>query len=290
MRQENNYFIDPENAAEMARLLKLDRIITGTLGRPLAELREEDLIQIHDILDIACGPGGWALEIANTYREKRITGIDISGMMIQYANDLAENMGRTNAQFEQMNVLSLPLDFPDASFDLINARLIVGFMKVENWPPFLRECLRILRPGGILRLTECEGGMVGITTSPACEQLNRAGVLALHKNGHCFVPNDALLGNTAVFPSLFRRSGFQEVRHVTFSVDWSAGTAYHQACCQNALIGFRLMKPFLLTHQVLSEEAFEETYQQMKREFQDERFCGMWYFLTVSGTTPGTRR
>src|SRR5690348_2053759 len=149
------------------------------MGGPLPEIAQEELANLHDVLDIACGPGGWALELANAYRSLCVTGVDISEIMVRYANGLAETSGLTNAHFKRMNAQSQPFAFPDQSFDLINARLIIGFMQTTFWPYFLKECQRILRPGGILRLTECEGGIVGITTSVGCEILNRAGTLAL---------------------------------------------------------------------------------------------------------------
>ncbi|GHO99712.1 hypothetical protein KSF_097600 [Reticulibacter mediterranei] len=286
MTQENKYFIEAENAAEMARLLKLDRLLTKAMGGTLPELAQEELANLHDVLDIACGPGGWAVELANTYRSLRVTGVDASEIMIRYANGFAETSGRSNAHFKRMNALSLPFIFSDQSFDLINARLIVGFMQTTFWPHLLKECQRILRPGGILRLTECEGGIVGVTNSVGCEILNRAGVLALHRAGQCLTPNDAQLGNTAVLPSLLRQTGYQSVRHVAHAIDWSTNAPWHNACCQNALIGFQLLKPFLLKHQAITEQAFQQAYQRMERELQTEDFCGMWYFVTVSGTNP----
>lgn len=286
MDQESRYFIDAENAAEMARLLKLDRLLTAAMGGPLSECSREELTHMHDVLDIACGPGGWALDVADTYRSSRVTGVDISEIMIRYANGQAEASGRTNAHFQRMNVLSLPFPLPDQSLDLINARLLVGFMPKTFWPHFLKECQRILRPGGIIRLTECEGGIVGITTSVGCEILNRAGTLALHRAGQSFTPNDALLGGTAVLPSLLRHAGYQDVRHVAHAIDWSANTRWHEASRQNALIGFRLLEPFFIKHQAITEQAFQHAYHQMKRELQAEDFSAMWYFLTVSGTNP----
>ena len=65
---------------------------------------------------------------------------------------------RENVSFQVMNILQ-PLGFPESSFDLINARLISGFMLRDKWPMFFRECLRVLKLGGILRVTEVEAGM-----------------------------------------------------------------------------------------------------------------------------------
>ncbi len=51
-----------------------------------------------------------------------------------------------------MNALK-PLAFEDASFDLINMRFIAAFMHQEMWPKLFLECRRLLRPGGMLRIT-----------------------------------------------------------------------------------------------------------------------------------------
>src|SRR5258708_3157755 len=53
------YVIDAENAAEMARLLLQDQLLTRAMGGPLAE--QVDMSQVHRVLDIGCGPGGWVL-------------------------------------------------------------------------------------------------------------------------------------------------------------------------------------------------------------------------------------
>jgi len=100
---ENTYVIDTENAAELARLLHQDRITTKSMGGLLSE--QPDLSIIHDILDIACGPGGWALEVADTYRHMEVVGIDISESMIEYARALARAQKLENIEFLVMNAL-----------------------------------------------------------------------------------------------------------------------------------------------------------------------------------------
>src|SRR5690348_16984452 len=46
------------------------------------------LAQVKDVLEIGCGPGGWTLQAAQTYPDKRIMGIDSSPTMIAYARHL----------------------------------------------------------------------------------------------------------------------------------------------------------------------------------------------------------
>src|SRR5437764_1037657 len=82
-KDENVYFNDPESGAEMARLLTQDRLITRGMGGLFSE--RSDLSGIHRILDVACGPGGWALEVAFSYAEREVVGLDVSRAMIDYS-------------------------------------------------------------------------------------------------------------------------------------------------------------------------------------------------------------
>ena len=60
--QENRYFIDTESAAEMGRLLGQERLLTKEMGGLLPP--NLDPARVHQVLDIACGPGGWCQELA----------------------------------------------------------------------------------------------------------------------------------------------------------------------------------------------------------------------------------
>ena len=145
---ENTYFIDPESGAEMARLMDQDRLMTKGMGGLFPE--RFDLSTMHRLLDIGCGPGGWALEVAYAHPGIEVVGIDISLTMVEYARAQARVQGLDNAHFRVMDATKL-LDFPSATFDLVNGRLLVGFMPKAAWPTLIRECLRISRPGGAAR-------------------------------------------------------------------------------------------------------------------------------------------
>src|SRR5260370_27946624 len=150
--RKGDYFSDTESAAEKARLLHQDRLITKGMNGVLSGL--EDISSMRDILDIACGPGGWVLDVALEYPAIEVMGIDISQQMIDYANTQAQAQGFNNASFSVMDVTRL-LDFPDNSFDLVNARFL-GFLPKVAWPKLVQECLRITRPAGLIRRTRGE--------------------------------------------------------------------------------------------------------------------------------------
>ncbi len=160
------YALDAENAAEMARLMVQDRLLTQAMGGVLPE--QSDLSQVYHVLDIACGPGGWLLDLVTQYPHMQGVGIDISQLMMEYASSLATSQGLSNVQFHVMDAMQ-PLHFSDNTFDLVNGRIFTGFLSTHQWSALLQECARITRPGGILRFTEAEWGF---TNSAAYDTLS----------------------------------------------------------------------------------------------------------------------
>jgi ubiquinone/menaquinone biosynthesis C-methylase UbiE len=279
---ENSYFIDPENAAEMARLMKQDRLFTRGMGGLFPE-RSGDLTNINDILDIACGSGGWVLDVAHAYSKVQVTGIDMSKLMIKYARAQAKVQWLNNASFKVMNALK-PLDFPDGSFDLVNARSIFGFMPTTAWPRLLQECMRIVRPGRVMRLTEFD--TYGISNSPACEKINELGLRAFKLAGQSFSPDARSLGITPMLGRFLRNAGCINIRHMAHAIDYSAGTEAHAAMYENSMVVFKLSQPFLIKWGVATQEELDVLYDKALAEMMSDDFCGIWYYLTVYGTKP----
>src|SRR5712692_3973935 len=160
---KNEYFIDAESAAETARLIDQDRHLTQAMGGPLAE--RSDVATMDSILDLGCGPGQWVRDLAFEHPQIEVTGIDISQIMIDYARAYARVQKLNNAVFKVMDITG-PLDFPDNSFDLVNGRFI-AFLSPEKWPQLLGECLRVVRPGGTIRLTENDVICTSLATDTA---------------------------------------------------------------------------------------------------------------------------
>lgn len=278
--QENTYVIDAESAAEMARLMNQDRIVTKGMGGLFSE--RTDLSTIKHILDIGCGPGGWALDVALTYPHIEVVGIDISQRMVNYANAQARVQGLPNVSFSVMDALK-PLAFPENSFDLINARAIVGFMPKTVWPQLLKECLRITSPGGIIRLTE---GEWGITNSEACEKLIGLCTRALQLAGRSFSPDGRNIGALSMLSRLLGEAGCQKVQRRVYATDTSAGTAGHEGFCHDFSVAFKLLQPFLIRMGLTTQEEVEQLYQQALTEMLAEDFCAINSVLTAWGQKP----
>lgn len=279
-QSESTYFIDAENAAEMARLTNQDRLLTQAMGGLFPP--DIDLSNIHSVLDVGCGPGGWVLDVAHAYPKIKVTGIDISKLMAEYARAQARVQWLDNATFIAMDALK-PLEFPGNSFDLVNARFISSFTPKTAWPGVVQEFLRVLRPGGVIRLTEPE---FPISNSPAVENLVAMFARAMQKAGQSFSPDGRLMGITPMLSHFLRNANCQNIRVQAYVLDGSAGAEAYVSQYQNAMVFLKLLQPFIIRAGETTNEEFDKIYQQALFEMQMDSYCSAWYYLSAWGTKP----
>jgi ubiquinone/menaquinone biosynthesis C-methylase UbiE len=121
------------------------QIAAFTRGATEAILEAAHLRPGMRVLDLACGVGDPALSIAAEIAPSgSITATDFGPGMMSLAEEIARKKGLANIEFREANAESLP--FPDASFDVLTCRF--GIMFFPDLGKALRECLRVLKPGG----------------------------------------------------------------------------------------------------------------------------------------------
>ena len=97
------------------------------------------------ILDVGCGVGGPALNIAE-YSGAHVTGVNISNRQIAIARELAATRGLSElTEFVVADGMNMP--FPDESFDRIY--IFEAGCYMPDKAAFYKECARVMRPGGI---------------------------------------------------------------------------------------------------------------------------------------------
>jgi len=271
-----DYFLDAENAAEMARLTRQAQFITAITG---LFPQDVDLSPVGSILDIGCGPGAWALEVARQHRIKQVLGIDISQLMTSYASYLAAEQKLSNVSFRVMDARQ-PLDLPIGAFDLIHLRFI-SFPTRERWPVLLQECYHLLAPGGILISTEGEN--LGICTSPSLTRYNTLLVEAARRQGQCWTSEGSNFGITAVQRYLLSQAGFINIREVAHVQNASTGMPMHAVFYENWVSLLKLLQPFLTRLGLASQEELDALYASALREMSAPDFCHAGLFQTVWG-------
>jgi len=240
--------------------------------------------KIPKVLDIGCGPGGWALDLATKYPHNSVTGIDNSKTMTAHAQESKKLHDLDKIEFEEMDALQ-PLRFPDSTFDLVNIRYAVGYVPSREWPKLLKECYRVTKAGGILRLTESD--VMGLTNKPAYEKHHRLGTQAMQKFGYGFSPDGSTLGITPMLSSLLRQAGFTEdIRMQSHVFDFSYGTQSYSSQKQNIEIALAAGRPLLVQSGFITQEEAEKLYVEVQKELQKEDFRGMGHLLTVWGRKP----
>ena len=199
-----------DSGAELARVIALERVLTRGMGGLLPEQPNLSTLMAshHRILDVACGPGGWALDLVQAYPHLQVEGFDIDPRMIDYANSQARVAGLDNARFRVMNAAG-PLDYPDDYFDLVNARWL-AVIPTTVYERAVRELARITRPGGIIRLTENE--QYSISNGPAFERLSGMFLQAVKRAGNTLSPDGRSTGLTPLLPRFLQNAGCENIQ------------------------------------------------------------------------------
>ncbi len=107
------------------------------------------------ILDIGCGIGGPARWIAQKYG-CHVTGIDLTEAFVRAAAELNAATGMTG-RVRVLRADALALPFAAASFDRAYSQNVV--MNIADKGGFYREAWRVLRPGGVLALSNGARGV-----------------------------------------------------------------------------------------------------------------------------------
>lgn len=91
------------------------------------------------LLDIGCGPGTVALDLAERVRPGRVVGVDPSLEALEAARDEASRRGDRTTDFMAADVAELP--FADASFDVVHAHQVLQHL--QDPVGALREMARV---------------------------------------------------------------------------------------------------------------------------------------------------
>jgi ubiquinone/menaquinone biosynthesis C-methylase UbiE len=274
----STYFVqDRSNQEELRRLQMQDHLLTAAMGGVLPE--QPDPGRLRSVLDVGCGTGGWVIEGAQTIPTvTRWVGVDVSRTYVEYARVQAEAAGVSNrVQFHTMDAL-LRLELRDHTFDLVNQRLGMGWLRTWDWLKVLSEYQRVCRQDGVVRLTESD--VVWKNTSPALTRLGELYVQAFHRAGSLFAPtHQGLRGELA---RLLHLHGFHDVQTQSCVIDYRAGTAEGESMLANAKLAYRTGLPFLRKWTKVPED-YEQLLQQIVSETQQPDFEASWSLLTAWG-------
>ncbi len=131
-----------------------DWVISKALPEELfreALIRQADLRPGHRVLDFGCGTATLTLLAERLQPDAAVTGVDVDRRALEAG--LAK--AAAGCSKVRLHLVSKgPLPFPDCTFDRVVSCLVFHHLIPGEKQLALKECRRILRPGGELRIAD----------------------------------------------------------------------------------------------------------------------------------------
>lgn len=151
------------------------------------------------LLDIGCGPGSITSSLKAYITSGTIIGVDIDPSVVSQASAIYTKDGLT---FQQAGLPNLP--FPDSSFDIVLAHMVMHHLRKGTHADALLEMKRVLKPGGLLAVADASlNDTVIAPEHPGVQKFARA--LADSTDAH----GDVEAGHR--MPRLVREAGFERI-------------------------------------------------------------------------------
>ncbi|CAG8513981.1 22558_t:CDS:2 [Dentiscutata erythropus] len=204
------------------------------------------------VLDIGCGAGSWAFDIATTYPLAKVVGLDISPHQPTMIKP-------KNFEFVIGDVHE-KLPFDDNTFDFVFQRFLVFGLNKEKFPQVMNELVRVLKPGGFLEL--CEPSNFS-NSGPVTKRLWDCEAEILEEQGSTFDLYKKL-------EEYCRNQG--QLENIKKEVNQCYyGTVYNsvelsKAILNNTITAYSGLRPFLTKKLQISDEEYDELTETSKKE------------------------
>ncbi len=112
-----------------------------------------DLAADHRVLEVGPGPGYCSLAVARRIPQGTLYLVDIQEEMLRKAEARLRRAGLENVSIHHGDAAALP--FSAGCFDVVF--MVAVFGEIRQQSAAMSECLRVLKPGGLLSVTEQPG-------------------------------------------------------------------------------------------------------------------------------------
>lgn len=227
------------------------------------------------ILDVGCGTGRWAMEMAAEFPRARVVGIDL--VLPDSTASLGHGLTQQpeNVTFLEGDVLK-GLSFDDASFDFVHIRFLFTAVPERAWPALLDELIRVTRPQGWIESVESwvtlsKSFSSGYTFVEWVNELLRRREL------------DPLIARK--MPEMMRSRGLEQIVTRELAHTPPESQRWKQVYSAIGLAALEGLRTPIIAQGIVTAEQFDLVAARIKQEIQDGKVL-MW----PSYTTYGQRR
>lgn len=259
-------YLLPKDTQEMNRLDLQHHFLHAVTGKHVFV----DLpAHVSSILDVGCGTGRWAQEMARLYPTTQVVGLDVEPL-VSSTLPIPENY-----RFVQGNVLET-LPFPANSFTYTHQRLLVAAIPARRWADVVQELVRVTASGGFVELVE------------ASNKYPQAGPLMSRFLGW----SRSVCLQTGIQPEIMqhldpflRKNKLQQIEMRTLQVPLGSwGGRLGEMLATDMLSGFVALRGLYTSKITVTPEEFDALLQGLPEEWDQYHTEYCWYI--ASGQKP----
>lgn len=206
-------------------------------------------------IDVGCGPSGNLYLLSSLVGPSgRVVGLDYEPANVVLARGFAAAEGLANVEVVEGDARRT--DFPDGSFDLVHARMVL--VNLPDPEALVAEMARLARPGGWVAVLEPDSLSVCHPPHPAWDRLNEIFLRAQQLEGA-----DTFIGRR--LPELFRQAGLVDVGVEVKADVYPAGNS--RRTLRPDLV--RSLRPKILAKGIATERELHEVDRAVRDHLAD---------------------
>ena len=257
----NTSYMLPKDWQETNRLDLQHVLLSSLLGKNIVA----PIGNPTSILDVGCGTGRWCQEMATTFPQADVVGVDV---VLPERKDAS---WPDNCTFVVGDVLQ-GLSFENKSFDVVHQRLLMGAVPAGRWQDVINELMRVTHVGGWIELIESEG--VFPKSGPYTQQISQWLIEAGKRRGI-----DVLIGRK-LKGFLQNVAGIEKVEAETLFIPMGERNNPIENMSADVVQAlFQSLRPLIVTNLDVSKEVYDRLLASVRDEWEEYDTINPYYIV-----------
>jgi len=219
-------------------------------------------------------------QLALSYPGVTVTALDSDPQFVHAARRNVEIAGLNHTRFYEADPLK-SLQLADETFDLVHQFTLTPFFRPTEWPTFLHECMRVMKPGAVIHLVSLS---LGPNSSTPYQQIVMLVDKFMRMSGYGFADRPGMASPGVHVSRLLREVGFAEVTYVIRPVNLGGcNNVAGRASCKLLLNEVRKVGHRFVENKLIDGEEFDLMVIQKQKDFGEISFCSTGALISAYG-------